>query len=1035
LRIFSIPAGAPFLDSFARALSQGQLIDGFPGESGPLALAGATIYVPTQRAARALGEALRRASGARSAILPRIAPLGAFEPTQDSLLFEAPNSLEEAPPAISELSRRMALTRLVLAWGKTLRTAIVSIDSDGELRAAADAALVVASPAQAFALAGDLAALIDDMTIEGVAWDKLTKLAPSDFDAYWRITIDFLKIAASHWPQHLRELGLVDQAARGAILVEHEIARLEAGRFPGPVIVAGSTGARRATARLIAAVAKAPQGAVVLPDLDLALDDAAWRMIGEQAIATHPQAGLARLLDAIGASRSDVREIARPPQPLRARGWLVSEALRPADSTDSWRRRSGALAPESIEQALGGVLLIEAADENEEALALAIAMREILESPGKTAALITPDLDLTRRVKAELLRWGVAIADTAGRKIDETAPGVLAKLVLAASQTRQPVEVLALLAHPLARLSRSGREVAAAARALEIGAFRGATTSDLGEPERVIAEARSADPRGRENDLRGRLTEADWRVALAVLAGAMSALAPFAALGPSAPLSAHVAAHRAALEAVCRDETGADLLTASPDGARLLALLDEWSDAAPEDLAIEPLDYRALFDKIAAQAPAPDPRNPSGPLQILGLLEARLLCFDVTLIAGLDETIWPPAAETDAFLNRPMRAALGLSAPERRIGQTAHDFAAALGAPQAILSRARKRGGAPTVPSRFLQRIAATAGEAGYGVLRERGDAYLRLARRIDRPATTVAADRPAPKPSVSLRPMSLSVTRIETLRRDPYAIFAERILSLKPLDPIGARASARETGILWHAALADFARSAPLLSPAAEREWLISAARAKFSSLLRDDSFRLLAWPRIEQGLDFFLGYHRARRPKVARLLIEERGDLMIPLANGAQFSLTAVADRIEILNDGEISLVDFKTGAAPGVAEVRVGFSPQLTLEAAMVARGGFANAPRRTPSGARYLKLGGPKGGEEIELDFKSEDFAAVVDAHYGALVSLLEQFSDAETPYLSRPYPKFVGAYGVYDHLARIKEWSAAGGLDDGEGEAA
>ncbi|HYC25299.1 MAG TPA: double-strand break repair protein AddB, partial [Roseiarcus sp.] len=989
----------------------------------------------TQRAARALGEALRRASGAPSAILPQITPLGAFEPTQDSLLFEAEELAADAPPAISELSRRMVLTELVLAWSRALRGAIISIESASQFRPTADPPLVVASPAQAFSLAGDLAALIDDMTIEGVPWDRLTNLAPGDFDAYWRITLDFLKIAAAHWPQHLRERGLVDNAERGAILVEHEIARLEAGRFPGPVIVAGSTGARRATARLIAAVANAPRGAVVLPDIDLALEDEAWRMILDEEIATHPQAGLARLLVAIGATRDDVREIGRLPPALSARARLLSEALRPANSTERWRRRSGALASERIEDALRDVSMIEAADESEEALALAIALREILETPGKTAALITPDLDLTRRVRAELLRWGVAIEDSAGRRIGETLPGVLAKLVLAAAQTRKAPELLALLAHPLARLSRPTRDIVAAARALEIGAFRGALNFDLGEPERVIGAAQSAEPAGRENDLRSRLSEADWRAAGALLADIRAALAPLDALGPAAQLASHIEAHRRALEALCRDETGADLLAASPDGARLAALLDEWRDAAPAGLAIGPSDYRALFDKVAGQEPAPDGARRAGPLQILGLLEARLLSFDVALIAGLDETIWPPAAETDAFLNRPMRAALSLSPPERRIGQTAHDFVAALGAPQAILSRARKRGGAPTVPSRFLQRLLAAAGEKSFGEAVRRGEFYLALARRIDRPVAAAAAKRPEPRPSVALRPTRLSVTRIETLRRDPYAIFAERILALKPLDPINPRIDGREIGILWHAALAEFAKSAPTGPPDAERRALISAARAKFARLLEDDSFRLLAWPRIEQGLDYFLGYHRSRRPEVARLLVEEQGSLAIALANGSNFSLTAIADRIEILADGEISLVDFKTGTLPGPRDVRSGFSPQLTLQAAMIARGAFENAPLRTPSSARYLKLGGAQGGDDLELEFRSESFAAVVEEHFAALVALLDQFSDERTPFLSRPYPKFVGAYGVYDHLARIKEWSAAGGLDDDEGEAA
>jgi ATP-dependent helicase/nuclease subunit B len=1031
LRIFSIPAGAPFLASLARALLNGELVAGFPGAGGPLALADATIYVPTRRAARALGEALRQASGGPSLILPRIAPLGAFEPTQDGLLFEEPDSIREAPAAVSELGRRMVLAQLARAWGRALKGAIVSIDASGKRRFDIDESpLVIDGPAQAFALAADLAGLIDDMTIEEIPWERLEALAPGDFDAYWRITLDFLKIAAVRWPAHLREHGLVDRAARGAMLVEDEIASLTARS--GPVIVAGSTGARRATAKLIGAVARAPQGAVVLPDLDLALDELSWRMIGEEAVATHPQAGLSRLLKAIGATRDDVREIGVVPQALRSRAAMTSEALRPANSTDLWRSR--ALPPDKIEEALADVSVIEAADEGEEALALAIVLREVLETPGKCAALITPDLGLTRRVKAELGRWGVDVEDSAGRTLGETPAGVFARLILAAALSQAPLDLLALVTHPLARLRRAPRSIAAAARALEIGALRGVTpASGLSNPERVIRAARAASDGEREDDARRRLSEEDWRDAESLLRDALTGLAPLAALSPKAPLEARIAAHRAMLEAFCRAEDGADLLRATPDGATLLDLLDEWREAAPPDFALEASDYGALFDLVAAGQSAPETSRPASRLQILGLLEARLLAFDMALIAGLDETIWPPAAETDAFLNRPMRAALGLSEPERRIGQTAHDFVAALGAPQAILSRARKRDGAPTVASRFLQRIAAAAGEASFSAALKRGEAYLALARRIDRPIATARAERPTPKPPATLRPKALSVTRIETLRRDPYAIFAERILRLKPLDPIGARVGPREIGVLSHAALREFSEGLPLrASSLEERQRLMRIARGKFATVLEDDSFRLLNWPRIEQGLDFFLGYDRQRLPFTARLLNEEQGRLAIGLSGGAEFVLSAVADRIEILEDGSISLVDFKTGAMPGVSEVRVGFSPQLTLEAAMIARGAFKNAPGRMPADARYLKLGGADGGAIRELNFGDEAFADVVEEHYGALLQLLEQFADEDTPYLSRPYPKFLGAKGVYDHLARVKEWSASGGLE-GVGE--
>ncbi len=449
-------------------------------------------------------------------------------------------------------------------------------------------------------------------------------------------------------------------------------------------------------------------------------------------------------------------------------------------------------------------------------------------------------------------------------------------------------------------------------------------------------------------------------------------------------------------------------------------------------------DYAALFDAVVAGQRAPVGRKAHPRLQILGLLEARLLSPDLALLAGLDETIWPPAAETDAFLNRPMRASLGLSAPERRIGQTAHDFVAALGARSAIVSRAKKRGGAPTVASRFLQRMGAVAGEAAMGAAEARGERYIRLARALDRPEEFRAAPRPAPRPPRALRPSRLSLTRIETLRRDPYAVFAEAILRLDPLEPIGVATGARQVGDAWHATLQAFSEdfaSRPLPADAGARRLAIAAiARARFAPMLADPSFRAMHWPRIERGLEAFLVFDAERRDGAERVLVEQGGRLEIPLADRSTFTLVARADRIEILREGGAALIDYKSGSPPGVAEVQVGFAPQLTLEAAMLSRGAFADLTGVEAASALYFKLGGAKGGEVRELKFKDASFAEVVERHFAGLTRLLDQFADPATPYLSRPYPKFAKRAGDYDHLARVKEWSATGGLvDDAPGD--
>ena len=1030
-RVFTIPAGAPFLPTLSHALLEGVLIEGFPGAGGATALAEATIYVPTQRAAQALARALLSASGRQSLVLPRIAPLGAFEPDEGATVLageddEAPRP--SLPRAVGALSRLHALATQTRAWGKALRGAIRTVDADGGLVVdASEPALVAATPAEAYALAGDLAALIDDMIIEGAPWAKIETLAPEAYDRYWGITLNFLKIAFAHWPQWLTEHGVIDRAKRTALLIDDEIKALEGGARRGPTIIAGSTGANRATARLIAAIARAPQGAVALPDLDLNLDDDAWAMIGasdaaSQSLATHPQALLRRLIGEIGVRREDVVRLGARSPTLAARSAFLTEALRPADSTERWRERDGALSPPAVAAAFADMTIIVADNETEEALALAIAMRETLETPGKTAALITPDPSIARRVAAELERWSVEVEDSAGLTLGQSAAGALARLILDAAKAFTPRAFLALLAHPSARFGRARAEVESAARALELAVFRATPLASLDDLEGAFARAREAAASRHAHPATRGVGEAGRERAERLARDVARALAPLRALGPCASLRDCLALHRAALLEARQGPS-----TDEPHGLEpVLELLDEWREAADGDFPATLREYAVLLDDALARERAPPSGGGHPRLQILGLLEARLLSFDCALLAGLDETVWPPAVETDAFLNRPMRAALGLSAPERRIGQTAHDFVAALGAREAILSRAKKRGGEPTVASRFLQRVAAAAGAGSdaYARAEGRGARFLGFARALDRPSEIKPTRRPAPRPPVRLRPRGLSVTRIETLRRDPYAIYAEFILRLKALEPVERGMDAREIGTAWHAALEAFAQvcsDGGLPPDAGER--LHAIARERFAHLRADPVFAALNWPQIELGLDYFLDFERRSRIGVRRVWVEREGSILIPLSGGADFKLSARADRIDELDSGEGRLIDYKSGRVPSPLEVKVGFAPQLTLEAAILRRGGFEGLPALEAAEALYLKLGGASGGAERPAAGE-EDFAPIVERHFAELKILLDQFEHKDTPYLSRPFPQFASRFSDYDHLARVKEWSTA-----------
>jgi ATP-dependent helicase/nuclease subunit B len=1053
-RVFTIAPGAPFLKTFAAALLEGRVIAGYSASLGPLALAEATIYVPTRRAARALADEFSRAINRPSILLPRILPLGALEETETSLLFDE-GALDRTyepglPEAAGEIARRMQLADLILTWARALSHAIVSVDPQGKYEFDShESFLVAATAADAWHLSGELANLIDELIIEDVAWERLDPLVLPEFDPYWRITLDFLNIAIEQWPEILAERNLVNKARRQVALIEAQSRRLQDGTLSGPVIAIGSTGTNRATAHLLAAIARAPKGAVVLPGLDLDLDDRAWAMIAGDpgqnigASFSHPQAALARLLGLLQVKREVVVSLGEVAQSLAARGTFVSEALRPAESTDEWIAYRGSVDADELDAALQGVSLIEAADEREEALALAIAMRHVLETPCETAALVTPDRNLARRVRTELLRWGVDAGDSAGEPLSASPIGALARLAIACAASKMEVaDLAALLTHPLLRLGLSSEDVARRAALLETGLLRSASAAGclaeriVGEPAALIAAARDEADSTFAHPAKKRISAEEWASLEDLLFRLGAEFAPLLNLRGELTLDRWAAAHRDTIEAIVGSE---DDDVDREDREALDALFDELIQNAPDHMNFDVESYGLFFAAVAREIILRGAKQAHPRLQILGLLEARLIDVDIMLLGGLDETVWPPQARTDAFLNRPMRAALGLTPPERKLGQTAHDFAQAMGKGKVILSRARKRDGAPVVASRFLQRMAAL-GDAAWQACRQRGDYYLRLARAIDRPALVAApSDRPLPRPPVELRPKRLSVTQIETLRRDPYALYAEKILRLKELDPLGGALGASEFGSAIHVALERFVDGHPVGPlPSDAREKLRALLREGLGLQLQDEDFVALRWPRLEKTIDFFLGFEARRRDRITTIKTEAEGELDIGLADGSDFKLTARADRIELNSDGTVTLVDYKTGTPPGPNEIFVGFAPQLTLEAAMCLRGAFDLGAAVTSAEAVYLKLGGLLGGEEKPLDFAKaranvtkKSFLDVAEAHYRGLVELLEQFRDPATAYPPRPFPKFAKRYNAYDHLARVKEWSL-GGEPEGNG---
>ncbi|MDE2362641.1 MAG: double-strand break repair protein AddB [Hyphomicrobiales bacterium] len=1022
-RIFSIPAGARFLSSFVDALDAGEIVPGLSSRAGPLAYADTTIYVPTRRAARALLSEFSARAGKGAVVLPKIRPLGAVDEDADIFAAPADDSFgldPDVPEAIGDLRRRFILAELVLGWARALGGAIVRVRADGTLETDEAAPIAVgATPADAVALAGRLGALIDEFVIEGRDWTSVRNLVAEDYDRYWGITTQFLKIAIERWPDILADRGLVDGVTRRARLIEREIARVE-GRSE-PTIVLGSTGTNAATARLMAAIARAARGAVVLPGLDQDMRDIDWKIVAgaDQAPPAwgHPQAALARLLRVLDAPREDVVALGARAPAVGARMRFMSHALAPEESTANWRPyREGRDA--EIADALARVVFVDAPDETSEALAIAVRLREILETPGATAALITPDRAVARRVQAELRRWDIEIDDSGGEPLAQTEAGAFARGALTAVAQMTDVALVALLARSSVVLAADRARTTRLARLLETGVLR-ASPRDPDLAARIRFARRAAESDRHAHPAVRRIRLEDWDELEEFAARIASALAPLRSDERVRAVSAWARAHEECLRALA-----GGFEPASDDFAALAVLLGDLAAQGDADtgftLSLE--DYAGLFDLLAAGEVVRGPQRSHARIKILGPLEARLIDVDVAILAGLDETVWPPQPKSDPFLNRPMRQQIGLSPPERRIGQSAHDFWMGMGAPSVVITRARKRGGAPTVASRFLQRMAALAGD-GFVAAQDRGKHLLALAAALDDAPPAKPLARPAPRPPLDRRPDSLSVTRIELLRRDPYAVYAERVLEVSPLGTLDGVADAADQGVALHAALRELATRWPTGElPADARDILLRAARENLVAFFADPTWAAFRWPRLVEGLDFVLAYERQRRPELAQVYGEVAGVCVLSLADGGAFRLSAEADRIERGHDGRLRIVDYKTGVAPSARQIRAGFASQLTLEAAMAAHGAFGSVGAHEAGSALYLKLGGKNGGKRTYVD----DLTDRVAQHWSELQAMLDYWRIESHGYASRPYVQFASSRSDYDHLARVAEWSASGG---------
>lgn len=1042
-KFYTISPMVSFVDTLADSIVSGRIIEGWPDQAYPYSLSSATIYMPTKRSAEGLAGSLKIHKKAKSLFLPKIVSIGEINDTEN--IFTVENSIEKffsenkLTRQISPLTRRLILTKLINSWAKRIESSLSENNTDlipsefghPSILREETAFSVAKTINDGLYLADSLGHLIDTLVIYKKTWKDVHSLLPQELsDAYWSISKDFLRIAAEAWPAYCHKEGVIDAAERRDLIISTEADRL-LKEFPRtPFMIAGSTGSMPSTAKLICAISQLPFGVVVFPGIDKNLDRESLAILNQDKnqynCSSHPQAILSKLIRQIGIDRDNISELSKPNNTLKYREVFLSECMRPYETTHLWSNIDENLKESEILEGLQGVSYIEADNERDEALTISFILRSALEISGKTAALITPDRSLAKRVNSELLRWGVHSDDSAGTPLHKSSIGTLASLLVSALVDRfSPVSLLALLNHCEVRLGLTKDILRKGISTIDLGLSRVLIKSNdiygirdafnlLGKKD---TECLTANPDRR-------LTLDDWYCANVIIKKFELIYEPFHKLD-SSDLNFFLNLIEPAL----------NLIIASPDDRSEIANINGSTEMLELFSAIRLLpdlgltassgSYVTFFEQLMGGYTVPNHSASHPRLKILGLLEARLLHFDLVILGGLDEGIWPPETGSDPFLNRPWREELGIPTPERRIGQTALDFISGLGALEVFITRSLKRNGSPMIASRFVQRMIAVAGTETFKAVSDRGEAILNLARKLDDVEIAQEASRPEPIPPAHLLPRKLSVTEVELLRRDPYSIYAKHVLRLEHLEKIGYQIGNRERGNIFHLILSRFTEKWSTTLPDDALNKLLAIGEEVLALYHYQLSLEPFWAIRLRETGRWYLGWEKIRRDVLTEpLAVERRGALSVQLPRGGDFILSGQVDRIEFVGNGKFNIIDFKTGKVPSQLQVRAGFSPQLTLEAAMLKRNAFNGLSGIRTHGLIYIKIGGKGGGEEKPIrDLKDPfDCDEVVERHFLEFIKLVDDHWNGSRPFYSRPHPQFTTDFGRYDHLARVKEWS-------------
>lgn len=1001
--IHHIPAGRPFAEDLVRGIMD--LV------ANPIDMSDSMILLPNRRLSQDVRRAFLKLNEGKAQLLPRMLSIADVDEDASELIVAGWDA-DDLPPIIDRLERQLHLSRLIESF----------LNTRPDLTPSAKPAL-----ADVMALSKALADFLDQIQIAECDSEKLDDLTHGEHAQHWDMILGFLKIVTQHWPRVLKDLNKSDPVVWQNAAIAARAKAWQMNPPTGLVVVAGSTGSVPATLKLMKSVLGLERGHIVLGGLDVKMPEQDWQDLAAEddvMMVSHPQYPLSQLLERLELKRQDValwRGTEVSPNnydaEISGRLDLLREAMRPAIQTAQWRKIPE--AQKITAKSLKGMRRVDCYDHRQEAAVIALAMREALEIPNKTAVLITPDRRLSQMVSGELMRWGLDVPIGAGRNLADTATGQFLRLIVDAwIADFAPVPLLAMARHRLAAGGMDKAEFRKKLRLLE---------------EQVLRGPRVA------NGLKGLLQKAQnesQELAEFVESHIITPLMPLTDLDHHArlTLSELVDAHARTAESL--GATPQDHLAPwqGQDGVRLAKFLHRLG-LYGDKITLEREAYPAVMNVLLkGEVIYPDTETHTR-LAIMGNVEARMHTADLTILGGMNEGIAPPQGVPDPWMSNPMRQDFGLPHSHWRVGHTAHDAVMAMARPEVLITQAGRDQGSPTQPSRWLRRLDAVMEVAKLSWPDEQNLLYL-AGRLNSYDGDSVVAEQPNPQPPIEMRPRRFSATELDTLLRDPYAIYAKRILKLKALDDLDEQLGAAERGTIIHEAFRDFIAAYPSGAlPDDAYEKLLEFGDRVFAKFKDEQKVEIFWWPRFEHMARWFIDNERSRRLVLQASFAEIEGKMILPSKQGG-FTITARADRIDRSIDGRLQVIDYKTGTPPSKAQVEQGRALQLLVEAVLAAEGGFADIGDGHQAEVEEIAYWQFSGKQDKPAEIKNvtpADADFVAQAKQG-IQTLLEEFDDPNKGYLSEPRPSEANRYSDYKHLARVQEWSTAHD-DDSDGDEA